>query len=184
MHINWHANVQSIDLKVPLFGRGGISKDLKSISITVRYSTSQVFVHIPCPSSNLVYRSLESTLVWMYFHTWMIYRSWIGYFTPELCMNSEFNCITEIMCVNTRIIWTQIILLHWIRVDHIIDLCMASITWMSIKCFIIIIMIVIVIVSITGLCMVCYITHKMKQLCHHHYFSEFDMWIRQVLHIL
>ncbi len=30
--------------------------------ITVRYSISQFFAHLPCPSSNLVYRSLESTL--------------------------------------------------------------------------------------------------------------------------
>ncbi len=43
--------------------RGGISEDLKSILITVWYvSASDVFVHLPCPSSNLVYRSLESTL--------------------------------------------------------------------------------------------------------------------------
>ncbi len=35
---NRHANIQHIDLKVPLFGRGGISEDLKSILITVRYS--------------------------------------------------------------------------------------------------------------------------------------------------
>ena len=40
-----------------------ISEDLKSISITVWYSASEVFVHFPCPSSNLVYRSFESTLV-------------------------------------------------------------------------------------------------------------------------
>ena len=33
---NQHANVQHIDLKVPLFGRGGISEDLKPVSITVR----------------------------------------------------------------------------------------------------------------------------------------------------
>ncbi len=49
-------------LKIPLFGRGGISEDLKSILITVWYSSSEVFVHLPCPSSNLVSRSLESTL--------------------------------------------------------------------------------------------------------------------------
>ncbi len=60
---NRHANVQPIDLKVPLFGRRGISEDLKSILITVWYSASEVFVHLRCPSSNLVYRSLESTLV-------------------------------------------------------------------------------------------------------------------------
>ncbi len=36
---------------------------MKSILITVWYSASEVFVHLPCPSSNLVYRSLESTLV-------------------------------------------------------------------------------------------------------------------------
>ncbi len=29
------ANAQLIDLKIPLFGRGGISEDLKSILITV-----------------------------------------------------------------------------------------------------------------------------------------------------
>ncbi len=29
---------------------------------TVWYNASEVFVHLPCPSSNLVYRSLESTL--------------------------------------------------------------------------------------------------------------------------
>ncbi len=57
------ANVQHIDLKIPLFERGGISKDLKSIMITVCSSASEVFLHFPCPSSNLVYRSLESTLV-------------------------------------------------------------------------------------------------------------------------
>ena len=49
-------------MKIPLFGIGGISEDLKSILITVRYNASEVFVHLPCPSSNLVYRSLESTL--------------------------------------------------------------------------------------------------------------------------
>ena len=54
---NWHVNVQHIGLKVPLFGRGGIFKDLKPIGndskksmITVRYSTSQF--SLPCPSSN------------------------------------------------------------------------------------------------------------------------------------
>ncbi len=31
--------------------------------ITVWYSASEVFVHLPCPSSNLVHRSLESTLI-------------------------------------------------------------------------------------------------------------------------
>ncbi len=45
-----------------MFGRGGIYEDLKSILITVWYSVSEVFVHLPCPSSNLVYRSFESTL--------------------------------------------------------------------------------------------------------------------------
>ncbi len=30
---SWHANVQHVDLKVPLFGRGGISEDLKSITV-------------------------------------------------------------------------------------------------------------------------------------------------------
>ncbi len=61
---NRHANVQHIDLnflKVPLFGRGGISEDLKSTLITVRYSTSH-FSHLPCPSLNLVSRSFE----WLY----------------------------------------------------------------------------------------------------------------------
>ncbi len=43
-------------------GRGGISEDLKLILTTVWYSASEGFVHLPCPSSNLVYRSLESTL--------------------------------------------------------------------------------------------------------------------------
>ncbi len=57
-----HANIQHIDWNVPLFGRGAISEDLKSILITVIYSTSQFFAHLPCPSSNLAYRSLESTL--------------------------------------------------------------------------------------------------------------------------
>ncbi len=55
------ANVQHIDLKIPLIGRGGISEDLKSILITVWYRASEVFVHLLCRSSNLVYRSLEST---------------------------------------------------------------------------------------------------------------------------
>ncbi len=44
-------------------GEGGISEDLKSILITIWYSASEVFVHPLCPSSNFVYRSLESTLV-------------------------------------------------------------------------------------------------------------------------
>ncbi len=61
--LNRHANFQHIDLKVPLFARGGISEDLKSIVIipsdTVHHS---FFAYLPCPSSNLVYRSLESTL--------------------------------------------------------------------------------------------------------------------------
>ncbi len=55
-------NVQHNNLKIPLFERGGISEDLKSIFITIWYSASEVFVHLPCPSSNLVYRSLELTL--------------------------------------------------------------------------------------------------------------------------
>ena len=37
---NRHANVQHIDLKVPLFGRGGISEEVNEILITVPYSTS------------------------------------------------------------------------------------------------------------------------------------------------
>ena len=60
---NQHANVQHIDLKVTLFGRDGISEDLKSILITARYSTTEFLVHLPYPSLNLVYRSLELTLV-------------------------------------------------------------------------------------------------------------------------
>ncbi len=55
-------NIQNIHLKVPLFGRGAISEDLKSILIIVRYNTPQYFANLPCPSSNLVYRSLESTI--------------------------------------------------------------------------------------------------------------------------
>ncbi len=50
--IKGSANVQHTDLKTPWFGRGGISEDLKSILITVWYSASEVFVHLPCPSSN------------------------------------------------------------------------------------------------------------------------------------
>ena len=46
---NRHANVQHIDLKVPLFGRGDISKDLKSILVTIRYSTSPFFCSSPLP---------------------------------------------------------------------------------------------------------------------------------------
>ncbi len=53
----------NINLKIPLFRRGGISEDLKSILITVWYSASGFFVHLPCPSSNLVYRFLESNLM-------------------------------------------------------------------------------------------------------------------------
>ncbi len=34
-----------------------------NIDYTVWYSASDVFVHLRCPSSNLVYRSLESTLI-------------------------------------------------------------------------------------------------------------------------
>ncbi len=65
------ANVQHIDLMVPLFGRGGISEDLKSILITVRSSTSQFLVCLPCSSPNLVYRSLELTPVSLVFsHYW------------------------------------------------------------------------------------------------------------------
>ena len=45
---NQHANVQHIDLKAPLFGRGGISEDLKSMLITIRCSTSQ-FCSSPLP---------------------------------------------------------------------------------------------------------------------------------------
>ncbi len=52
-----------INLKIPLFEKGSISEDLQSILITIWYSASEVFVHLPCPSSNLVYnRPLESTL--------------------------------------------------------------------------------------------------------------------------
>ena len=40
---------------------GDISEDLKSILITIWYSASESFVHLPW-SSNLVYRSLESIL--------------------------------------------------------------------------------------------------------------------------
>ncbi len=66
MFINHHSNVQHIDLKVPLFGRGDISEDLKSILTTVRYSTLQF-------ASNLVYRSLESTLGLFYFpQVWFV----------------------------------------------------------------------------------------------------------------
>ncbi len=65
------ANFQHMDLKVPLFRRGGISEDLKSILITVRYSTSQFFLlisptHLEIYSPahlDLVYKSLESTNV-------------------------------------------------------------------------------------------------------------------------
>ncbi len=39
-------------LNVPLLRRGGISGDLKSISITVRYSTPQVFYSSPLPIFN------------------------------------------------------------------------------------------------------------------------------------
>ncbi len=60
---NQHENVQHIHLKVPLFERGGISEDLKSILNTVRYRTSQFFAHLPWTSSNLVYRSFESFLI-------------------------------------------------------------------------------------------------------------------------
>ncbi len=49
-------------MTIPLLGRGGIFEDLKSILITVWYSASELFVHLPCPSSNLVYRFLELTL--------------------------------------------------------------------------------------------------------------------------
>ncbi len=59
---NRDANIQHTNLKVPLFGRGGISEDLKLILITIWHSASQIFVHLPRPSSNLVYRSHESTL--------------------------------------------------------------------------------------------------------------------------
>ncbi len=38
-----------------------LSEDLKSMMKSD--GTSQLFVHLPCPSFNLVYRSLESTLV-------------------------------------------------------------------------------------------------------------------------
>ncbi len=55
---NRHASVQHIDLKV--HRKGSISEDLKSILISVRYITSQFFVNLPCRSSNLDYRSLES----------------------------------------------------------------------------------------------------------------------------
>ncbi len=55
-----HANVQHIDLKVPFIGRGVISEDLKSISVSqIQYITC--LVHLPCPSLNL-YRPLESNL--------------------------------------------------------------------------------------------------------------------------
>ncbi len=33
--------------------------------LKIWYSASEVFVHLPCPSSNLVYKSLESTLAQM-----------------------------------------------------------------------------------------------------------------------
>ncbi len=49
--------------KVLLFGRVGISEDQTSILSTVRYSTLQFFAHLPCPSTNLLYRSFEPTLV-------------------------------------------------------------------------------------------------------------------------
>ncbi len=55
-----HANVKNIDLKVPLFERGGISEDLKSILITVIHYIS-IFVHLPAHLQTYVYRSLEST---------------------------------------------------------------------------------------------------------------------------
>ncbi len=51
-------NVQHIDLKLPLLGRGVISNDLKSISTAVRYSTT-VF----CLSPLTIYIFLESTLI-------------------------------------------------------------------------------------------------------------------------
>ncbi len=58
-----------------LFISGGISEDLKSILITVWYSTSEVFVHLPCSSSNLVYRSLESTLSKTSIFLWLVLYS-------------------------------------------------------------------------------------------------------------
>ncbi len=54
---NRHANVQHIDVKVPLFGRGGISKDLKSVLITVRYTTTEyttVFCSSPMPILKII----------------------------------------------------------------------------------------------------------------------------------
>ena len=65
---NRHANVQHIDLKVPLFGhrrlsfgRGDISEDLKSMLITVGYSTSLFLGPFP-------YRSLESVIKTFRYH--------------------------------------------------------------------------------------------------------------------
>ncbi len=59
-----HANIQHYDnIDLPLFGRGGISEDLKLILITSQIQYITVFAHLPCTSSNVIYyRSLESTL--------------------------------------------------------------------------------------------------------------------------
>ncbi len=45
-------DIQCINLKVTLFGRGGISGDLQSILIIVRYITTYFFAHHPCSSSS------------------------------------------------------------------------------------------------------------------------------------
>ncbi len=56
------------------FWRSEINIDL--IPYTVWYSASEVFVHLPCPSSNLVYNSLESTLVQTFRRTWYWWYSY------------------------------------------------------------------------------------------------------------
>ncbi len=105
--LNQHANVQNIDLKVQLFGRGSIPEDLKSVLITVWYNASGFCSSPPCPSSNLVYRSLELTLSYYNFVKCWIdpIRYWHSHSTQSRFQTwSEQNTNRTRFCVNLTII--------------------------------------------------------------------------------
>ncbi len=69
-----------------------VSEDLKSIIYRLIQCT-RGFVHLPCPSSNLVYKSLESTVLWGHCFTSFVKQKhvpppkYLSLFLPSFSLN-------------------------------------------------------------------------------------------------
>ena len=72
---------------------------------------SFLFIWLPCPSSNLVYRSLESTLVLLHYaqpvmvksqESWLVLKYF--FWPPTLCSSGELS--SQRNCIGTRVsVW-------------------------------------------------------------------------------